>query len=402
MNHKREQMQSLRDLKTLLTEMESEHVERCQSPDSKEKIAKAICAFSNDIADSKKAGYILIGVKDNGDCAGLSVTDKMQLNISSLRNSGLLQPFPIISVQKHIVNQCQILVVKVQPIKHPPMRYKGSCWIRTGPSTRQTTAEDERLLVEKRQATNLPEDMKGVFNSDIDKDLNRDYFKSQYLPSAVSSEVLEENQRDIKEQMRSLRLLDHQFKPTGTAILIMGVNPRNWFPGAYIQFIRFEGKTLTDPVKNQIEVSGTLPDQLRRVEEIFKANISTSLELGKDRHIQSPDYPLVALSQLIRNAVIHRNYKSHTPVRVHWFEDRVEIQSPGGPYGELNIENFGKEGLTAYRNPTLAEALKNLGFVERFGFGLPKVRTALKQNGNPELMLKAELSLVLAVLKIKK
>ena len=179
----------------------------------------------------------------------------------------------------------------------------------------------------------------------------------------------------------------------------MGINPRSWFPGAYIQFVRFEGKELTDPVQNQREVSGTLPDQIRRMEEIFTANISTSLKLTDTTHIQSSDYPFEALSQLVRNAVIHRDYKSYTPVRVHWFWDRVEIQSPGGPFGELNPGNFGVEELTSYRNPTVAEALKNLGFIERFGFGLPPVRKVLKKNGNPELELQATEGTVLAVVR---
>ena len=302
--------------------------------------------------------------------------------------------------EKWVNAQCELIVVEVKPSKNPPMRYKGCCWIRVGPSTRRASEEEENHLMEKRQASNLPEDMKGVLDTQLNTDLNMEYFKSQYLPSSVSREVFLENNRDTKTQMRTLRLLDHHWTPTMTAILIMGSHPRNWFPGAYIQFIRFDGKELTDPIKDQKEVSGTLPDQIIRVEDILKAHIATALKLSnKKKHIELPDYPITALRQVVRNAIIHRDYKSHTPVRIHWFDDRIEIQSPGGPYGELNVENFGEEGRTAYRNPTIAEAFKNLGFVERFGFGLPQARKALKENGNPELELKAKESIVLAVVK---
>ena len=131
----------------------------------------------------------------------------------------------------------------------------------------------------------------------------------------------------------------------------------------------------------------------------MQAHISIPLTLGDKQHIKSPDYPIEALRQLVRNAVIHRDYKSNTPIRIHWFNDRIEIQSPGGPYEELNINNFGKEELTSYRNPSIAETLKNLGFIERFGFGIPQSRKALKDNGNPELKLKAETSTVLAIVR---
>jgi len=102
------------------------------------------------------------------------------------------------------------------------------------------------------------------------------------------------------------------------------------------------------------------------------------------REAQHPDYPLAALQQLTRNAVLHRTYDgTNAPVRLHWFSDRIEIQSPGGPFGQVTVENFGRSGVTDYRNPHLAEVMKNLGYVQRFGLGIPLAREALEKNGNP-------------------
>lgn len=373
------------EIKSLLKQEESERLEKCESPKPVDKISKTICAFANNLGDSKKPGTLLIGLKDNGDCAGLSVTDEMLRNIASVKDN--IQPFPVISVKKHIDKECELIAVTVQASKNPPLRYKGQCWVRVGPSVRQASPEEERRLTEKRQFDDLPYDMRGLKDADWKTELNMEYFKNQYLPSAVSPEVLSANNRETKAQMRSLRLLDRYFNPTVTALLIMGKNPRNWLPGAYIQFVRFEGETLTDSVKDQKEISGTLPEQIQQIEDVLKAHISISLKLSDKQHIKSPDYPFNALQQLVRNAVIHRNYESHTPTRVHWFNDRIEIQSPGGPFGELNVDNFG-QGLTSYRNPTIAEALKNLNFIERFGYGIPQARKALKENENPELEFK--------------
>lgn len=66
-----------------------------------------------------------------------------------------------------------------------------------------------------------------------------------------------------------------------------------------------------------------------------------------------------------------------------WFDDRIEILSPGGPYGAVTPENFGRPGLADYRNPNLAEALRVLGFVQRYGVGIPTARRELERNGNP-------------------
>jgi len=70
-------------------------------------------------------------------------------------------------------------------------------------------------------------------------------------------------------------------------------------------------------------------------------------------------------------------------VRVTWFDDRIEIQNPGGPFGQVTVENFGQPGITDYRNPSVAETMRNLGFVQRFGVGIQIARRQLADNGNP-------------------
>ena len=90
-----------------------------------------------------------------------------------------------------------------------------------------------------------------------------------------------------------------------------------------------------------------------------------------------------ALRQLVYNAVMRRSYeRANTPIRVHWLADR-EITRPGGLYGRITPEHFGT-GDTDYRNPLLARVMYNLGFAQRFGFGVPRPREALAANGDPE------------------
>jgi ATP-dependent DNA helicase RecG len=91
----------------------------------------------------------------------------------------------------------------------------------------------------------------------------------------------------------------------------------------------------------------------------------------------------------------HRNYEGTTaPVRLTWFEDRVEISNPGGPHGSVTIAKFGDPGPTDYRNPALADAARALGFVQKFGSGIARARAALHRNGNPPPSFQAEHSYV--------
>lgn len=70
------------------------------------------------------------------------------------------------------------------------------------------------------------------------------------------------------------------------------------------------------------------------------------------------------------------------------------------PFGQVNRQNFGQPGITDYRNPHLAEAMKNLGYVQRFGLGIPLAHQQLKKNGNPPLEFVVEDSYIIA--KVRK
>ena len=109
-------------------------------------------------------------------------------------------------------------------------------------------------------------------------------------------------------------------------------------------------------------------------------------------------YPFIALHELLVNAVLHRSYDSNSPVRFYWFSDRIEIQNPGGLYGEANQENFPNQ--SSYRNPIVAEALRVLGFANRFGSGVKRAQSALKKNGNPPAEFKFDQHYVLATVRL--
>ena len=280
------------------------------------------------------------------------------------------------------------------------MKSDGRYWIRVGPRRAQASAEEERRLTEKRHWENLPYDMYGVKGTSVENDLDMPRFKNEYLPCAVSREVLEENDRNTEEQLQALQLTAQDKTPTVTAILILGNDPQHWFPGAYIQFVRYAGDEVTDAVQDQKEIHGTLPDQLRELDAVLRVNIAVALDTHGETHVEKPDYPYEALRELIRNAVIHRNYEnSNMPVRLYWYADKVEIISPGSVYGTVTQKNFGQPGKTDYRNPTIAEAMRNMGFMQKFGIGISTARKALSNNGNPPLKFDVQDTVILTTLK---
>jgi ATP-dependent DNA helicase RecG len=373
------------ELAELFRDLESDRVERKASAADGKKIRQAICAFANDLPNHQKPGVLFIGVNDDGSCANLSISDRLLTELAGIRSEGKILPMPVLRVEKHTFDGCEVAVIVVQPSDAPPVRFEGRTFIRVGPRRAIATPEEERRLNEKRRAGDLPFDLRPLPSASTD-DLDLDIFQREYLHSALAPEILEENQRSIEQQLVSLRFCTPppEFSPTNLGILVAGKQPRQLVPGFYIQFVRFDGKELTDPIRDQKEIDGSLIDLLRYMDEVLQANISTASDITtQPLEIKKPDYPIVALQQLIRNAIMHRSYEqTNAPVRVYWFSDRIEIHNPGGLFGQVNRQNF-YQGVTDYRNPHLAEAMKNLGYVQRFGVGIPIAQKQLEKNGNP-------------------
>jgi len=77
---------------------------------------------------------------------------------------------------------------------------------------------------------------------------------------------------------------------------------------------------------------------------------------------------------------MHRDYESNAPVAFYEYDDRIEIQNAGGLYGKVSANNF--PNVSDYRNPFIAEAMKVLGYVNRFSRGVYRVQKELEENGN--------------------
>ncbi len=385
------------ELLQLLTAGESDRVERKASLADGDKIRQAICAFANDLPDHRAPGVVFVGVNDDGSCAHGHIDDALLKNLAAMRSDGNITPFPTMTVEARTLAGCTVAVAIVQPAYFPPVRCRGRTWVRIGPRRDVATPEEESRLAEKRRAGDLPYDLHPVPAASLE-DLDLRLFESTYLPAAVAPEVLEQNGRSPREQLLSLRFVTRDGDPTVLGVLVLSPDPTRFIPGAYVQFLRIEGNALTDPIKDQREIAGALPDLLRLLDETLRVNQSVRSDPSASVEVRQADYPLVALQQLTRNAVLHRRYEgTAAPVRITWFSDRVEILSPGGPYGQVNRQNFGRPGVTDYRNPHLAEAMKVLGYVQRFGLGIPLARRELAQNANPPPQFVVEESYVLTV-----
>ena len=266
------------ELLGLLHSTETFRVERTASTNDMDKFQEAICAFSNDLPDSRKNGYLILGATDNGELSGLKVDDALMKKISAIRSNGNILPLPVMCVERFAFPEGDLLVAEVFPSLLPPVRYRGRVFVRIGPRRDIASETEERILTERRTAYMATFDATPCIGATL-QDLDMEVIENNYLPAVVDTEILSQDHRDIK-------------------------------------------------------------------------------------------------------ACMHRDYQANMPVRLYQFDDRVEIMDAGGLYGEARPENF--PTVNDYRNPVVAEAMKEMKYVNMINQGIRRVQDMLRENGNPE------------------
>lgn len=369
------------DLAVTLGRVESPVLEFKREARDRDAIRKGICALANDLVGNG-GGDLLVGVANDGTPYPVDTSDQALLTLAQLRDEGKILERPVMTVDRAIYAGAEIIRIKVHASASPPVRLDGVAWVRTGPQTVRATAQDERVLSERRVAAALPFDARAVVGSQP-SDLDLELLRSTYVAAAVDPDVLEENGRPLEQQLGSLKLLDRGGVPTGLGILLGGFDPTAFIPGACLQFVRYDGTDADAPIRDEEEVRDNLITATRTLTSLLQASVTrrvTDIDAMSEQTVA--DYPIPALREAIMNALVHRTYEgTNAPARLLWFDDRVEVSNPGGPFGVVDERNF--DHVNDYRNPSLAAAMKTLGFVNRFGRGIERMRLQMERNGNP-------------------
>ena len=241
---------TIEELNDILAIDESYRIERTISTGNMDKFQEAICAFANDLPGKRQKGYLLIGVYDDGRISGLKVDDALMKKISGIRSDGNIIPLPVMNTEKVETPEGDVLVVEVTPSLIPPVRYRGRTFIRIGPRRDIATEAEERILFERRASFMATFDAAPCFAAKIE-DLDLEVFRNKFLPKAVSQEILESETRPIEEQLAALGMYDLANNcPTFAGIMLFGRNPRRFMPGAYVQYVCFDGTDKTSNVVN--------------------------------------------------------------------------------------------------------------------------------------------------------
>ncbi|MDB5078993.1 MAG: hypothetical protein JWP00_917 [Chloroflexi bacterium] len=204
-------------------------------------------------------------------------------------------------------------------------------------------------------------------------------------------------------QMAALGLLrpvgtdPNEFIPTTAALLLFGRQPARYLPQASVKLAHFRGTEIDGPIVDRKEVFGTLDKIIEDTARFVSNNMRIPARIEGIYREDMPEYPLVAVREAITNALAHRDYAiSGQKVTVRVFDDRLEVESPGGLAGPVTLENLGQKRYS--RNPLLARLMYELRLVEEMGTGIRRMRRALAEIGSPAPRFETDATSFIAIL----
>ena len=176
---------------------------------------------------------------------------------------------------------------------------------------------------------------------------------------------------------------------TLSATLLFSPYPQAYFPqlciiatvipGTEIGMVGSYGERFLD---NQ-RIEGNVSDMLNEALGFVRRNMRTRTIINPITGVREDqtDYPILAVREVLINAIVHRDYSIHTegmPIQILMYDDRLEIHNPGGIYGRMRVDQIGKVQPDT-RNPVLASALEVLGITENRYSGIPTIRREMKK-----------------------
>ena len=342
----------LTTLKTKIQNGEDSYTQFKVNMTNSDKLAEELVAFSN-----ARGGLLIIGVDDNGVIIGIENKDIRRLNqlIGNVINDNVTPPiYPLVTIQN--IEEKKILLIEIEEgISKPYSTNKGI----------YLTADEEILAKTDRMDINIELFYQFVANEDSD-----------------IYEGLKSGDLNLETIFNNYNIMDGSHL-TLAGNLIFGMMPQKFSPSFYIDCIYIKG--------DDISSSHYLSE--KRLKGTFKTLYQDSLRfiISQLKHYQVEDdfnsngkleIDEIVLSELIINAMIHRDYHINAPIKIVMFDDRVDIINPGKLTNSLTVEKI-KRGISIHRNPILNSIARYVLNYSGRGSGIKRV---LRTNPNVEFI----------------
>ena len=370
------------NLEQILKQPEGRRVEFKSELPEKADLTKTVLAFANDAG-----GELYLGISNNPrEIVGINEEDLVEIEekVSSVIYDrcypSILPNIKFLSVEdKHLIK------VEIHQGSSPPyhLKEKGKLkgtYIRVGSTNRKA---DKEIIAElERKKRNISFDSELVMEKPANE-IDITNFRQEYKEK--TSENLDDNILRKLDLVKNVRGIEY---PTNALILFSDDQLRqSFFHFSKIECARFKG-TKSEEFIDQKSITTNIALQAEEAYNFVLRHINKGATVEGVYTVSRWEYPIKAIREVIRNAVVHRDYSlTGKDVKVAVYDDMVEITSPGLLPPSIDYSDMESRQSDA-RNKVIAPIFKRLGIIDQWGNGLKLIADELKDYPRVELRWK--------------
>ncbi len=378
------------ELLDILRNGESSGVEFKRDDIENFKLARELVAFSN-----LQGGMVILGVEDDGSISGLVRPGLEEWVMTTCRDKIRPEIIPYFEAVRDVEPGKDVAIVRVErgyAVHHLWHSNHRTYYIRVGTQCREASSEElERLFQQRGNLRVETRPVSGTSLADLDRRRMHDYFSR-----ILSHEVPEDDDEAWRTLLSNTELMEGE-AVTVAGLVLFGTNVGRYLPQAAISATAYPGVEKDYAARERVVIRGPMTPLVaggvvqengvvEQAVEFVRRNtgVTAALEEGA-RRTERPAYPEAALREAIVNALIHRDYGlSSTDVELSVYEDRIEIVSPGRLPNGITPERM-RTGCRAARNQILKDVMRDYGYLEASGLGVPrKIIRGMRQHNNTE------------------
>jgi ATP-dependent DNA helicase RecG len=360
-------------------------------------LARALVAFSN-----LNGGHVLLGVDDDGSIAGLTRTDLEEWVMTTCRDKIRPSIIPFFEIARDVVPGKDVAIVSVTrgyDVHSVWHSNRNVYYIRVGTQSREPSPEELGRLFQQRgtfRAELRP--VSGARLADLDRRRLRDYFRrirQQDVPA-------DDDEAGWQTLLVNTEVMTEEGVTVG-GMLLFGATPNRFLPQSGIDAAAFQGTQKDYDARERAALRGPMTPLLgedgsivenglaEQALEFIRRNTPVTAAIVGARRIEKPTYPPEVLREAVVNALIHRDYLlTSTDIELGIYADRLEIISPGRLPNGITPDRM-RTGCRAARNQLLKDVMRDYGYLEHMGMGVPrKIVRGMKEHNGTEPALVAE------------
>ncbi len=376
---------------------ENEHIEAKRASEAGKSILETICAFANE--PGLGGGWLLLGVVREEmalfpayEVEGIAQPEKLGTEIATQCRNTFNQPVRV-EICTETIHGKAVLVVHVpeaQP-QDKPIFFKAQglpkgALRRISSTDQHCTDDDLAVFYQGRQTESFDSTLVAdTALEDLLPEAITDYRKSR-AEANPDAEELRWSDEDLLQSLGCIRRNAHSaWQPTVAGLMLFGkpVALRRCFPMIRVDYIRVPGREWVphpDRRFDTIDLRDPLLRLVRRAQAAILDDLPKgfALEEGDLQRHDKPAIPLRVIREALVNALMHRSYRSHSPVQIIRYANRLEIRNPG--FSLKSQDHLGEPG-SQLRNPKIAAALYDTRLAETKGSGIRVMRESMEQAG---------------------